>query len=131
MREDYEESSRASRGLDFINTLYTFTEILEFAARLASRNVLHPGADITVTLHGTEGRRIISWDPRRRMFDFYIAADPEISFAKEVGADSLLGEAGDIALDATEYVFERFNSSDVPRTLLAEEQSKLLERRLS
>jgi hypothetical protein len=128
MREDYEDSSADVRGLDFLNSLYTFTEIFEFAARLAAREALTSGATISVTLHGTNGRRIISWDRRRHLFHDYVAADREITFDGEFSEQMLLANAAHMALDATRHVLERFNSP-VPSGLI-DEQTKFLERRL-
>jgi hypothetical protein len=65
MREDYEASSQDVKGLDFINTVFTFTEMFEFAARLAARGVLSPRAGFDVGLHNCDGRRIISWERGR------------------------------------------------------------------
>jgi hypothetical protein len=128
MREDYEESSSQLRGLDFLNTLFSMTEIFEFAARLAAKDVLKPGATMAITLHGTNDRRVISWDRGRYVRDS-AAIDPEIKFEEEFSAQMLLINASHLAVDATEYVLDRFNST-ISAGLLLEEQSKFLERRL-
>jgi len=130
MSEDYEESSKDRLGLDFVNTLYRFTETLEFSARLAAREVLSPGANLRVELHGCEGRRLISWDPGRMLSGTFISSLPVIAFDAAVTEADLLGRSAEIAVDATVDVLERFNWSDVPREILAAEQTRFLERRL-
>lgn len=129
MREDYEDSSRNIKGLDFVNTIYTFTEIFEFAARLAARGVLSPSAEVSAHLHGCDGRRIFSWD-RGRYLREYMSTEPVIRFSETLPESTLLSEAASFAVRATVFVFERFNWTEAPEGLLVEEQAKLLERRL-
>jgi len=130
MREDYEETSRAKHGLDFLNTLYTITEIFEFSARIAAQTVLTPEAIIEFELHGTADRRIFSWDPGRYFSMDYVCRIEAISHSDQWPDEVLLGRAAELALDATVYVLERFNWTEVPRGLLAEEQRKFLGRRM-
>lgn len=130
MREDYEETSKDRHGLDFLNTLYTFTEILEFAARLTSREVFSSGAEVRVELHGCEDRRVISWGNERELSGDYVSAEADIGFAATLSEAALLGQAAKIAMDGTVHVLERFNWVEIPHAVLAEEQAKLLERRL-
>jgi hypothetical protein len=129
MREEYEAASRDAKGLDFINTVYTFTEIFEFAARLAAKDLLSPSAEIGVELHGCDGRRIISWDRGRYVRD-HVSSEPVISVSQVVSDRTLLTESARLAIDASMFVFERFNWMDAPRGILGEEQAKLLDRRL-
>jgi hypothetical protein len=130
MNEDYEESSKARHGLDFINTLYRFTEIFEFAARLAARGLLSPGVTVRVELHNCEGRELFSWDPGRFIVSNHRSNTPAIEYKATTTDSQLLGHGGQRALDGTIYVLERFNWNNVPRGILAEEQAKFLERRL-
>jgi hypothetical protein len=130
MTEDYEESSKDLHGLDFINTLYRLTEIFEFAARLAARGLLSPGVDVRVELHNCEGRRLFSWDPGRFIERSHLSVTPTIEYKTTATDTELLGRGGEMAVDGTIHVLERFNWNDVPRDILAAEQAKFLERRL-
>jgi hypothetical protein len=129
MREDYEAASKDLRGLDFINTVYTFTEIFEFAARLAAKELLSPSAVISVELHGCDGRQVISWD-RGRYLRNHVSAEPAIRVSRVASDSALLAESPHFAIEASMFVFERFNWMDAPTGMLEEEQARLLERRL-
>jgi len=125
-----EKPSPSGRYLSILSTLYKVTEIFEFAARLASKNILSPETEISIKLVGTEGRQLFFWSRSRHQPIDYICKIPEITFSKIYQTVELLASASDLALDTTVYIFERFNWMSVPRGLLTEEQKKLLERRL-
>jgi hypothetical protein len=129
MREEYEAASREPRGLDFVNTVFTFTEIFEFAARLATRGLLSPSCEIMVGLHDCEGRRVISWEPGRYLSGDYISTQDSITYERSFDVEELVAHPQEAALDATVYVLERFNWATPPTGILAEEQAKLVERR--
>lgn len=130
MNEDYEESSKGRHGLDFLNTLYRFTEIFEFSSRLAARGLLSPGVDVRVELHNCEGRQLFSWDPGRLIEPNHRSITGTIVYKTTATDTEILGSGGEIALDGTIDVLERFNWSAIPRDILAAEQTKFLERRL-
>jgi hypothetical protein len=130
MNEDYEESSKGRHGLDFISTLYRFTEIFEFGSRLAARGLLSPGVDVRVELHNCEDRELFSWDPARFIDSNHRSVTPTIVYKTTTTDTELLGRGSEMALDGTIHVLERFNWNNVPREIFAEEQAKFLERRL-
>lgn len=121
--------SMQPRQLHVLSTLYTFTEILTFARNLAYRGVLEPVADITIELYELEGR-VLTAPFDRDLDDRFRATTDRISWHVSLLATTLLASATDLALDATTHVFERFGWDDPPRTILAEDQRRLLERRL-
>jgi hypothetical protein len=129
MGEDYEAASEGVKGLDFINTVLTFTEIFEFAARLATRGVLSPAIQLVVGLHDCEGRRVISWNRGRYLSGDYICTEESIIHSLSMDVEDLVARSRDAALDAAVFVLERFNWATPPTGILAEEQAKLLERR--
>jgi hypothetical protein len=92
--------------------------------------VLTPKAKVSVTLVGTEGRLLTSTNPARHLSEAYVCHSPEIRFEKSVAAADLLGNSGDLALDCTLHIFESFGWLNPSRAMLAEDQRKLLERRL-
>jgi hypothetical protein len=116
--------------LDFICTLYSVTEIFEFAIRLAQRKIFGNGVKIKVSLSGMEGRNIRSFDLRRWIPEGYICRSPKIDFEKKVGVEELLGQGHQIALDATVYIFGMFSWFNVNQEVLNEEQRKFLEKRI-
>jgi hypothetical protein len=118
-----------ARIVSFLGLIYTMTEILVFARNLAFREALDPAADILIELHGVNGHSL--WAPNGRFLGVRLmaTADP-ICWHQTVPTATLLATADDLALDAIEHVLERFGWDDPPRRILAEEQQRLLERRL-
>ncbi len=134
--ENWETTPLRARGvppgriLSVFSTLFSITERYEFAARLAQKANFQEGVSIEIGLHGTNGRQLVSLDPSRDLLSVYTSHEPEIVKSIEVGFEELLGSARELALDHAIYVFERFNWSEPPRTVLADDQLRLLERRL-
>ncbi len=119
------------RYLLVFNTLYTVTEIYEFAGRLAAQGVLRPSADIIVQLWGMQGRELTTQHP----FEWprlrgRISSMEMIEHHVTVAAASLVGSATELGLDAATAIFEHFGWLNPPRDSLEEQQKKLLERRL-
>jgi len=113
-------------GLSLLSTLYTFTEIYEFAARLAKRNVFDDFLNISTTLHGMKARRLVTLDMNRSLNDNHICDIDEISLSKTPTVEQVIGKSNEYAIDGTLAVFERFNWLNVPKQVLEEEQSKFL-----
>lgn len=113
-------------GLSFLSTLYTFTEIYEFAARLAKRNVFDDFLNISTTLHGMKDRRLVTLEINRSLNDNYICNIEEIPLGKRCTVEQVIGKSNEYAIDDTLAVLERFNWFNAPRQVLVEEQSKFL-----
>lgn len=117
------------RHIDFIDVLYTVTEILEFTKGLAYRGVLDPAGALRIELHGTAQRMIIG-PPGRLLNGLYTAAIDPITWSETQPATALIADAPRLALDATIHILERFNWTHPPRAMLEADQRRLLERRL-
>jgi hypothetical protein len=117
-------------GLSVLSTLYRVTEIFEFAARLAQREVLQPSLEISIKLVGMENRTLFFWDPGRQLLDAYFPQINEILFEKKLSIGESIAESHANALDATIYIFGKFRWLSPSRQILAEDQRKFLERRL-
>jgi len=137
--EDWEDQetrfeSRATYSpgelLSVLGALYTLTEVYEFAARLASRRLFGARCRISVTLHGTKGRRLEMLEPGRYLRGPYRSNLEAIPRDELFETDELIAQPAEHALDHTVWLFERFNWDHVPRGVLAEDQKKLLDRRL-
>jgi hypothetical protein len=134
MWEDYERPNRQpapERYLEPLGVLYRLTEIFEFSARLGERDVLRPSAEFSIRLVDVNGRCLMFWDISRILRGDYVSALDQISFCESVRQDKLLSRAPEIALDASIAIYERFNWTNPPRDVFAEEQKKFLERRLT
>ena len=135
-REDYEgpayrtSTARGGPFLDFISTLYTCTELFEFAARLAANEVFGSSVEISVRLVGMKGRRLGSWDPARHLSMSYVCELEEIMSEQRTAVGELVARSADLALDSTQFIYERFGWTHSSREMLAEDQRRLLDRAL-
>lgn len=118
------------RQLDFVDALYTVTEILKFARNLAFRDVLEPAAYLSIELHGTKGRSLSAPSSRMALLRPYKASVDTICWERMLFAAELIATAPQVAIDAAIHIFERFGWDSAPRDLLVQDQRRLLERRL-
>lgn len=137
MSEDWQEQSRwlrikAKPGefLSIIGCLYLFTEIYEFASRLANKGMLGDFCKISITLYGNRDRTLTMLDPGRLLFAKYTSAIDVIPRERDVATPDLITKSAEFALDDVVWVFQRYNWDNVPRGVLQDDQKKLLERRL-
>lgn len=113
-------------ALSIMSTLDTFTEIYEFATRLVQKNLFDDLLKISITLNGMEGRRLVSLDIRRQIFDNYICYLDKIPLNRTITIEEIIGKGNEYAVDDTFDVFERFNWLKASKKMLKEEQDKLL-----
>lgn len=138
LAEDLEpESWRSSIGevatkgpfLDLEATVYTFTEVVEFAARLTRLIDYDPGLTISMALHGAEGRRLVA-GVRRALFREYISGVEAVPVEREAQPRELRESARDVAIDMAAELFQLF-SFTTERRVLAEIQQNLVDRQFS
>jgi len=116
--------------LEVIMTLYSVTEIYEFASRLAEKNLFEGNAFLSITLHGMQNRKLTFFEFGRSLFDDYVCHVNDLSQEKTIAVNELLGRGHEIALDHTLQILERFNWLSPPREILKEDQQKFLEGRI-
>lgn len=114
--------------LGFVEVVYTLTEVFEFGRGLAYRGVLEPATHLAIELHGTQGRQLSSPSSRIPLLVREASVD-QVCWGRTLLSSELIATAPEVAIDAAVHVFERFGW-DAPRSMLAEEQRRLLERRL-
>jgi hypothetical protein len=114
--------------LSFLNLLYTLTEILEFARRLAHREALGDVASIRIELHGMQGRRL-TLPHLPQVPAEYISHSDTITWEHVGPSADLIATAPGMALNATAHVLERFQWTDVPVRMLDAEQRRFYEKR--
>ena len=118
-----------ARVLNFVEVVYTTTEILEFARGLAYREALGTQSTISIEFHGANGRRVAP--PINRMpVHRPPATIDSVGWSVTMPAAEIVAEAPRLAIDATMYILEKFNWDDPSRGMLEEDQRLLLERRL-
>ena len=105
--EDYREipnysQIRIDRGLSVTSTLYKVTEIYEFAARLAEKNVLQNQAKISIKLVKMKNRILFEWDGS--MIPVYKSEGNEILVDDVLSTMELLASSRDKAIDKTKEI---------------------------
>ena len=118
--------------LEVTSTLYTFTEMALFVARLAEALALGPEIMIEYKLVGLENRRLQTMSPMRlELLSHRKAAADLHEYGRElvVPMGTLISGAPEWAIDQTLEVYQRFNW-EPSRQMLVDDQRKLLERRL-
>jgi len=107
------------------DTLFRFTEIFEFAARLALTDAGDEHMHIGITVSGIRGRALVVDDPRRTpMFADYKASIQEFPYAIELPRAELIANPRELALRPTMELFWRFRWEPAPE-LLREQQEDL------
>lgn len=145
MREDYridekevqrikrQSDTKSTKLLDILSTLYSVTEIFEFAQRLALKDILGNIVEILIELGGVEGRELFFWDSFSRWLDRnYICTfrDENILVKRTMPKEELIANSAKIALSTCMEIFRKFNWSNVPEQVFTEDQKKFLEKRL-
>lgn len=120
------EPTEEAGYFDFVNFLYTVTEIFEFAARLCQAGVYSGTVKIDVKLTGIRGF-VLSADFSRAWDRYVTSADP-LGRTWALDAKELVADAAKASLDATEWFFERFGCRDL-RPVLKHEQDLFRSRR--
>jgi hypothetical protein len=115
---------QGKKYLSIYRTLMIMSGIFEFAARMASRHLLDPGATLSLELHGLAGRELTFMDPRHRLEEKYWCRPDDIKIVRSLDPEELRSKSGDLALDMTIEIFQKFGWMNPPRSLLAEDQPR-------
>lgn len=124
MHEDWQDQARwgkdakwqAGEVLLFLSTLFTFTEIFAFAARLSSTEAGDEQMHISVSVKGLSGRRLFN-DAGGFPFRSGPATVAEFTFESDYSRAELLSGARDLALQPAIELFRRFGEDFQPETL--------------
>lgn len=117
-------------SLTIINTVYIFTEVLEFASRLANKNLLGDSCKISIILYGAQGRKLMFLESNRTLRQDYVCEISEIPYEVIPTTMQLLSNSAEIALDGIVWFFQRFNWDTVNKNIFKEDQRKFLENRI-
>lgn len=91
------------------NAIFTFTEIFEFAARLAMTEAGDELMHIKVKVSGLTGRRLwVDLDNRHPMFRKYEASLQELPYEVELPRTELVAQPKELALKPAVELFARF-----------------------
>jgi len=138
MREDWLELDKYDRRLQIApgsilwitNAIYSFTEVFEFASRLASKGLLGDSCKVSTALHGTQNRVLEFPQSGRLLLGTYRSGVNSITTEITATTTELMARSADLALERAAWVFQRFNWDHIVPQALKEDQRQLLERRL-
>lgn len=116
------------RFLDLENTVYLFTEVCEFVARLTEAADYEPRLTVEVTLRGAKGRRLVAGRRRARR-PGYVCGVSAVPVLREVGPAEIRAGRREVAVDMAAELLQMF-SFDTENRVLADIQQQLLLRRL-
>ena len=117
--------------LSVLSTLYSMTEIYEFASRLAAKNIFNRDLSLEISLNGMKNRKLVFFEPGRTRLGNYVCSSNELTRMKSIPVSDLLAiRSSELALEHTLWVFEHFNWKPSPLDILREEQKKFIERRI-
>lgn len=107
--------------MSILMTLFSLTEIYEFAARMAEKDIFGEALNLVVELHQMKDRRLVYLDPSRNLSDEYVCEVKDLPMQKTIPVYDILRNARGLALDHTIWIFERLNWR-VRRDLLKNDQ---------
>lgn len=100
---------QAGQSLAIASALYTYTEIYEFAARLALSAVGSDDVVVDATLSGLEDRRLVVDEPRRvPLHGVHVASIREFPSQRLYQRAELTAKPRELALELAIQLFERF-----------------------
>lgn len=119
------ENWRPGLILGIGNTLFRFTEIFEFAARLAMTQAGDDSMHIEVTVNNLAGRKLWVDSPNRTpMFHDYSASIGELPYRIELPRTELIAAPRELALKPAIELFRRFGWNP-SQDILRDQQKKL------
>ncbi|WP_163187066.1 helix-turn-helix domain-containing protein [Niallia circulans] len=132
LHEEYMEEKFQKRvngkGLEILSTLYLYTEVYEFASRLAQLKLLGDEITIDIECHDIKGRRLFFYELGRDLYRDYISTIENNSVTStESTVEELISNGNNMAIDALNQLFEKFNwDTSAVLGMFKEEQQKLL-----
>lgn len=124
------EKETSSRNVkEVLMTLYTVTEIFEFASRLASKGIFEKELKISIKLHGTAERSLVlSPNSLAMLYKDYKCMKNPIWISRQVSTDHLMANSANLSMDATVEIFKDFNWNIQPDSIesLKKDQEKFL-----
>ncbi len=112
-----------------LNFLFTVTEIIEFAARLAQRGVYPGEVTLAIELRNVRGF-VLTPDLDRAWSGVLAASEPNIGRTWEYESRDLVAASAEIAVQVSAWFFERLGWLDPAVEVLRRDQQKFLEGRL-
>ena len=126
--EDRSDRHAAGGELSVVGALYTFTEIFEFAARLAAAGMLDDAPVVQIWMEQVRNRELtgngLVW-----LSSGFRAAEEPIEGSWQMQGPGLYAEAARLGREAAIHFFERFGCLNFSRETLQRTQEDFLARR--
>jgi hypothetical protein len=114
--------------LAITSTVCMITDVVEFASRLAYRNVLAPSGTLLIELHGMASRQLIYMDPSRRLPESHWFKDERVQLNQVFTREEIIARPAEIAVDLAGELFGKAGWT-APRALLIEDQGPYTQHR--
>lgn len=111
--------------IDVPNTLYNIAEVVEFAARLAEKEIYQDSLQITIEIKNIKDYRLSAKDKPWWRGGYPATADT-VGKTIEVNTSELLGQTAVITLDTIVYILKLFGWDNPPRDTLKNDLEKFL-----
>jgi len=108
--------------------VWHFTEVYEFASRLASKGLLGDTCKLSVVLHGTKGRTLTYPQEARLLYETYTCSTDPVPHEITIPTTDLMTRSSELALEAAVWTFQRFNWHRITTKGLKQVQDELLAR---
>lgn len=118
--------SHVSGFISITSTIWTLTEVHEFASRLAAKGLLDTGLELQIDMHGVRDRVLAFSEWERDVHALHKAHEDTLSYHASHTVDQLLSSARLLGRNASEHFFERFGAS-FPGSVLDDIQQGLYE----
>jgi len=115
---------------DFINFLYSMTEVFEFAAKLCETAVYPEGSVVIHVGFHDIGNFGLSTSPGRDLRRLYRTNANTLERTWEFETTELISASAELSLNAVVWFFERFQWDEQPIEVFREEQGKFLAGRI-
>lgn len=112
------------RFVYYVQTIYSFVEILEFASRLALSPAGAAFMQVEIEIKGLQGRQLFEPDPAFRFSRPYTTATPDWSYSWKGTQTDLIARPRELAAEATRRFFAAFGL-DVSAESLARVQARI------
>jgi hypothetical protein len=113
-------------ALDILNFVYTVSEVVEFAARLAESGAYKGSIHSSIELHDVQDFALVAPDNRAPLIGTYKSSMPDIESHWDLEVRSLLGDRSGMVLKIILWFFERFGWFDPPVEVLRQDIKSFL-----
>lgn len=124
----HEEILPPNKFISVLHLLFRMTEVYEFAARLATKDVLSDSFEISIGLNNLANRQLTFLDPFRSLRDDRICRSNQLMHARNLSKAEILASAKDLAMEETAWFLRRMGWDSVDTHILRADQEKLLTR---